>query len=209
MIHPTRLRLAIPLAISVIALAAFRTPAASAPKDQIAVFAGGCYWTVEAVFEHVKGVKSAVSGIATPAADSTVNWTRQPRLTSIVEAVQVKYDPEKVSYEELLEVFFRAAHDPTQLDRQGPDRGPRYRSIVFVETPEQAATVQAYIDSLGSAGLFKRPIVTEVLRMDEFREVPEDQQDFVVKNPRHPYVLTHDRPRLSSFKRDFAHLYTD
>jgi peptide-methionine (S)-S-oxide reductase len=195
------------LAASAMALAAFRTPAATAPRDQVAVFAGGCYWTVEAIFEHVKGVKSAVSGIATPAADSGVTWIRPPRLTGIVEAVRVKYDPEKVSYEQLLETFFRAAHDPTQLDRQGPDRGTRYRSIVFVETSEQAETVQAFIDSLDATGLFNRPIVTEVLLMQEFKEVPEDQQDFVAKNPRHPYVLTHDRPRLISFERNFAHLY--
>lgn len=202
-------RLGISLATIMLALAAVRLPAAAAPKDEIAVFAGGCYWTVEAIFEHVRGVKSAVSGIATPLADSSITWTRPPRLGSVVEAVRVKYDPAKVSYKELLEAFFRAAHDPTQLDRQGPDRGPRYRSIVFVEDPGQAATVQAFIDSLGTTGLFRKPIVTEVLRLDEFREVPEDQQDFVVKNPRHPYVLTHDRPRLLNFERGFPQLYAD
>jgi peptide-methionine (S)-S-oxide reductase len=183
-------------------------PGAS-PKDAVAIFAGGCYWTVEAIFEHVKGVESAVSGLATPATDSSVAWTRPPRLNSLAEAVQVTYDPGKVSYEELLEAFFRAAHDPTQLDRQGPDRGPRYRSIVFVETEAQAATVRAFIDSLGKSGLYPRPIVTEVLRLDAFKEVSEDQQDFVVKNPRHPYVLVHDRPRLASLERNFGHLYAD
>lgn len=206
---PSSARAGIVLAALVVTLPAFWAPATAAPKDEIAIFAGGCYWTVEAVFEHVKGVKSAVSGIATPATDSAVTWTRPPRLTSVVEAVRVEYDPAKVTYEELLEAFFRAAHDPTQLDRQGPDRGPRYRSIVFVDGPEQAAAVQSFMDSLGTAGLFKRPIVTEVLRIDEFHEVPEDQQDFVAKNPRHPYVLTHDRPRLLSFERGFGHLYSD
>lgn len=205
MIRPTRHRR--PLSIAAAALMAAGAPALAQPADKaVAIFAGGCYWTVEAIFEHVKGVESAVSGIATPTADSGVGWTRPPRLTSIVEAVRVEYDPEKVSYEELLEAFFRAAHDPTQLDRQGPDRGSRYRSIVFVESEAQAATVHAFIDSLGKSGLYKRPIVTEVLRLDQFEEVPEDQQDFVAKNPRHPYVLVHDRSKLASLERNFAHL---
>ena len=209
MIHRTARRFFVPLAIAAASLLIVRAPADAEPKDEVAIFAGGCYWTVEAIFEHVKGVESAVSGLATPAADSGLTWTRAPRLTSLAEAVQVRYDPGKVSYEELLEAFFRAAHDPTQLDRQGPDRGPRYRSIVFVETEAQAATVRAFIDSLGKSGLYKRPIVTEVLRLDKFKEVPDDQQDFVAKNPRHPYVLVHDRPKLVSLERNFAHLYSD
>ena len=204
MTRSTRLRL--PLSLVAVALLVAGPPAGAEPRDAVAVFAGGCYWTVEAIFEHVKGVKSAVSGLATPATDSSVSWTSAPRLATLAEAVRVEYDPEKVSYEELLEAFFRAAHDPTQLDRQGPDRGPRYRSIVFVETEAQAATVRAFIDSLGRAGLYQRPIVTEVLRLDQFEEVSESQQDFVARNPRHPYVLVHDRPRLASLERNFAHL---
>ena len=206
MIHRIARRCFVPLAIAAASLIAVRAPAGAQPKAEVAICAGGCYWTVEAIFEHVKGVESAVSGLATPATDSSVPWTRPPRLASLAEAVQVKYDPEKVSYQELLEAFFRAAHDPTQLDRQGPDRGPRYRSIVFVETEAQATAVRAFIDSLGQSGLYKRPIVTEVLRLDEFKEVPEDQQDFVARNPRHPYVLVHDRPKLASLERNFAHL---
>lgn len=209
MLHRIARRFFVPLAIAAASLLIVRSPAGAEPKDEVAIFAGGCYWTVEAIFEHVKGVESAVSGLATPATDSSETWTRVPRLTSLAEAVQVRYDPEKVSYQELLEAFFRAAHDPTQLDRQGPDHGPRYRSIVFVETEAQAATVRAFIDSLGKSGLYKRPIVTEVLRLDKFKEVPDDQQDFVAKNPRHPYVLVHDRPKLASLERNFAHLYSD
>lgn len=204
-----RIHLRLPIAFAAAALLVVRAPAGAEPKDETAIFAGGCYWTVEAIFEHVKGVESAVSGLATPATDSGVTWTRPPRLTSLAEAVQVRYNPEEVSYRELLEAFFRAAHDPTQLDRQGPDRGPRYRSIVFVNSEAQAATVRAFIDSLDQSGLYKRPIVTEVLRLDEFKEVSEDQQDFVAKNPRHPYVLVHDRPKLASLERNFAHLYSN
>lgn len=195
----------LPIALAA-ALLVVCVPAGGEPRGAVAIFAGGCYWTVEAIFEHVKGIESAVSGLATPATDSSVSWTSPPRLRTLAEAVRVEYNPEKVSYEELLEAFFRAAHDPTQLDRQGPDRGSRYRSIVFVETEAQAAAVRAFIDSLGRAGLYRNPIVTEVLRLDQFREVPEDQQDFVARNPRHPYVLAHDRPKLASLERDFAHL---
>lgn len=168
--------------------------------------AGGCYWGVEAVFEHVRGVRSVVSGFARPAGDTTVSG-RKLRHTSFVETVRIDYDPDKVRYEQLLEVFFTVAHDPTQLDRQGPDVGPQYRSMVFSNGPDQARVVDSMMSQLRTRRVHQGTIVTEVATLDRFREAGEDQQDFVVKNPNAPYVRNHDIPMLVKLQRTYPSLY--
>lgn len=180
-------------------------PATAARTERI-FLAGGCYWGVEAVFEHVRGVRSAVSGFARPAGDTTVSGHKLRHLT-FVETVRIDYDPEKVSYQQLLEIFFLVAHDPSQLDRQGPDIGPQYRSMVFVEGAEQARVVDSLLGQLRANRTYRGSIVTEIGLMDRFREAPEDQQDYVVKNPQAPYVRNHDIPMLVKLQRSYPSLY--
>jgi peptide-methionine (S)-S-oxide reductase len=175
-------------------------------KSERIYLAGGCYWTVEAVFEHIKGVRSVVSGFAVPIPDSTVPGARL-RLTSFVETVRIDYDPDKVSYAQLLEIFFLAAHDPTEVDRQGPDVGAQYRSMVFVSTPEQRTAVQTYLADLRARRTYSGPIATEIALLKRFSAAGEDQQDFVVKNPNSAYVRNHDIPKLVSLQRRFPALY--
>jgi peptide-methionine (S)-S-oxide reductase len=193
-------------AVGVFALAGFRSGGATGAVETV-YFAGGCYWGVEAVFEHVKGVKSVVSGFATPDTDSVAAGTTKPRYQSYAEAVRIKYDPAQISYEQLLELFFRVAHDPTQVDRQGPDVGPQYRSIVFVSDAAQGEQVQQYIGGLRSAKAYPQPIVTEVLRLEKFRVAPDGQQDYVKANPKSPYVVAHDLPKLEHLQREYAALF--
>jgi peptide-methionine (S)-S-oxide reductase len=166
------------------------------PK-QTAVFAGGCFWGVEAVFEHVRGVRSAVSGYATPADD--------PK--GFAEAVRVEYDPARITYNQLLQVFFLVAHDPTEVDRQGPDVGPRYRSIVFVRGAEDRQIVSAFLDSLRTRRVYAAPIATAIATLRTFRIAEDFHQDFVVRNPRDAYVVINDLPKLAELRRRFPDLY--
>ena len=191
--------------IGFLALLVLALPA-SAPRTERLFLAGGCYWGVEAVFEHVRGVRSAVSGFARPAGDTTLSG-RKLRHTSFVETVRIDYDPDKVSYEQLLEIFFTVAHDPTQVDRQGPDVGSQYRSMVFVAGADQARVVDSISGQLRAKRTYTSPIVTEIGLMDRFREAPEDQQDYVVKNPQAPYVRNHDIPMLVKLQRSYPSLY--
>lgn len=163
--------------------------------------AGGCYWGVEAVYEHLAGVRNVVSGFATPVFDSTL------RNAGFVEAVRIDYDPGKISYDRLLEIFFLVAHDPTQVDRQGPDVGPQYRSMVFVDDSVERKTVEDYLNSLRTRGVYPAPITTEVAALEGFREAPAAHQDFVARNPDAPYVRNHDLPILAHLKRQYAGLY--
>ena len=186
------------------ALALVSRPSES--RSERIFLAGGCYWGVEAVFEHVRGVRSVVSGFARPAGDTTVAG-RKLRHTTFVETVRIDYDPEKVSYATLLEVFFMIAHDPTQVDRQGPDVGPQYRSMVFVNDARQTQAVDSIIGGLRTSRTYPSPIVTEIAVLDRFREAGEDQQDYVVKNPQAPYVRNHDIPMLVKLQRTYPALY--
>ena len=181
-------------------------PSASAPErgageSAVIVLAGGCYWGVEAVFEHVAGVTSAVSGFATPERDPALEGRPHPRHRSHAEAVRIEYDPAVISYERILEIFFTIAHDPTELDRQGPDIGPQYRSAIFVTDSAEAMRAAAYVDSLAGNGTYKRPVTTEVLRLSGFREAGDDQQDYVARNPRSRYVIINDLPKLEKLRR--------
>jgi peptide-methionine (S)-S-oxide reductase len=186
------------------AVLALGHPMPTAAKSERIYLAGGCYWGVEAVFEHVRGVQSVVSGFATP--DTTGPGTRL-RLGTYAEAVRIDYDPGKVSYAQLLEIFFMVAHDPTQLDRQGPDVGPQYRSMVFVNTPDQRKVVEDYINDLRIKRTYPAPVVTEIAQLKKFVVAPEDQQDFVIKNNDLPYVRNHDIPMLVALQHRYASLY--
>lgn len=173
------------------------------------VLAGGCYWGVEAVFEHVRGVTEVVAGFAVPASPVPGAAPARPGHDGYAEAVRVTFDPDAVTRGRLLDVFFAVAHDPTQLDRQGPDVGPEYRSAIFVESGEDRAIVRAYLDDLRSAGAFPGPVVTEIETLGSFQPAPPDQQDFVARHPTALYVLINDLPKLERLRGTFPDLYRE
>lgn len=176
---------------------------------QTAIFAGGCFWGVEGVFEHVRGVRNVVSGYAGGTKDdATYNLVSRGR-TGHAEAVQITYDPAEVSYGELLQIFFSVAHDPTQLNRQGPDTGPQYRSAVFYGDETQKKLTEAYVAQLDQARAFKRKIVTQVVPITQFYPAEAYHQNFLQRNPRHPYIVYNDLPKISNLKRIFPAAYID
>ena len=183
-------------------------PAASVKGPQTAVFAGGCFWGVEAVYRHVKGVSSAVSGYAGGAADTADYHTVGSGTTGHAESVKVIYDPAKVSYGQLLKVFFSVAHDPTQLNRQGPDTGTQYRSVIFATSADQMRIAQAYVAQLDKAKVFGRAIVTEVVMLPAFYPAEAYHQNFLALNPTYPYIVYNDLPKLANLKTQFPDLYT-
>jgi peptide-methionine (S)-S-oxide reductase len=172
----------------------------------VAVFAGGCFWGVEAVFSHVKGVQSVVSGYAGGgAADANYEAVSSER-TRHAEAVRIVYDPRIVSYATLLRVFFSVAHDPTQLNRQGPDRGTSYRSAIFPQSAEQRNVATGYIAQVEKSGVWGRPVVTR-LELGGFYPAEPDHQDFAVRNPSHPYIRQWDKPKIAALKTTFPALW--
>jgi len=173
---------------------------------QTAVLAGGCFWGVEAVFEHVKGVRSVESGYAGGDSKGANYEAVSSERTRHAEAVKIVYDPRAVSYGTLLRLFFSVAHDPTQLNRQGPDVGTSYRSAIFPQNSEQKAVAAAYIAQLGKSGAFNRKIVTR-LESGPFYRAEAYHQDFMRRNPMHPYILAHDRPKILALKRAAPALY--
>ncbi|HEU4629371.1 MAG TPA: peptide-methionine (S)-S-oxide reductase MsrA [Gemmatimonadaceae bacterium] len=186
-------------------------PATTPParKPAVAVFAGGCFWGVEAVFEHVNGVLDVVSGYAGGDATSARYTSVGGGRTGHAESVRVTYDPAKVSYEQLLRIFFTVAHDPTQLNRQGPDVGPQYRSVVFYATDAQRRAATAYIAELTRARTFAKPIVTQVLPLKGFYEAEAYHQDFAAKHPDHPYIVVNDAPKVERLREELPELYRD
>jgi len=184
------------------------TPLSTAHADT-AVFAGGCFWGVEAVFEHLKGVTSAVSGYAGGAKASPSYEEVSSGTTGHAESVQVIYDPATISYEQLLEVFFTVAHDPTQLNRQGPDWGTQYRSIAFYRNPEQQKAIESYIAELSHARKYSKPIVTQVVALKDFYPAEGYHQGFMAKHPTNPYIVVNDAPKLDHLQREFPALYRD
>lgn len=173
---------------------------------QTAVLAGGCFWGVEAVFEHLKGVKNVVSGYAGGApADANYGRVGGGR-TGHAEVVRITYDPRQISYGQLLRIFVSVAHDPTQLNRQGPDSGPQYRSAIFPQTAGQAKVARAYLGQLGKARIWPGKIVT---RIESGRFFPAEtfHQDFMRKNPNHPYIRAHDAPKVAALKAGYPGLY--
>ena len=183
-------------------------PAASVKGPQTAVFAGGCFWGVEAVYRHVKGVSSAVSGYAGGAADTADYHIVGSGTTGHAESVKVIYDPAKVSYGQLLKVFFSVAHDPTQLNRQGPDTGTQYRSVIFATSADQMRIAQAYIAQLDKAKVVGRAIVTDVVMLPAFYPAEAYHQNFLALNPTYPYIVYNDLPKLANLKTQFPLLYT-
>lgn len=179
--------------------------APSTPGVQTAVLAGGCFWGMEAVFEQVKGVTSVVSGYAGGSKATASYGDVSGEKTGHAEAVRITYDPARVSYGTLLRVYFSVAHDPTQLNRQGPDRGPSYRSAIFPQTAAQQKVAAAYIAQLTRARAFKAPIVTRIEHGD-FYPAEAYHQDFYRKNPTHPYIVRWDKPKVAAFRAAFPKL---
>ncbi|WP_218082467.1 peptide-methionine (S)-S-oxide reductase MsrA [Anthocerotibacter panamensis] len=176
---------------------------------QTAVFAGGCFWGVEAVFEHLKGVSDVVSGYSGGSAATANYETVSAGETGHAEAVKVTYDPAQVSYSQLLKVYFLVAHDPTQLNRQSPDSGTQYRSVIFFTDGKQQQTAQAYIDQLNKAHTFSKPIVTQLLPLKGFYKAEEFHQNFIDRYPTYPYVIINDLPKLAQLQKQFPNLYAN
>jgi peptide-methionine (S)-S-oxide reductase len=181
--------------------------AASASEEQTAVFAGGCFWGMEGVFEHLRGVSEVLTGYAGGSAESANYPQVSAGSTEHAESVQITYDPSQISYGELLKIYFFVAHDPTQLNRQGPDHGEQYRSAIFAANDEQKQVAQAYIDQLNTAEVFDQPIVTQVAPLDEFYAAEDYHQNFIKRNPLNPYVVVHDLPQIRQLQAQFPEMY--
>jgi len=184
------------------------TPAPGMHQEKV-VFAGGCFWGIQAVFEHVKGVTIATAGYS---GGHTANPTYQDvgsGSTGHAESVEVVYDPSQVTFGQLLQVFFSVAHDPTELNYQGPDEGPQYRSAVFFENADQQRIARAYVDQLAQAGAFRKPIVTQIQPFTAFYRAEAYHQDYALHNPMQPYIMINDAPKVTNLKRVFPNLYVD
>jgi peptide-methionine (S)-S-oxide reductase len=172
-----------------------------------AVFSGGCFWGVDGVFKHVKGVSKVVSGYAGGVADTANYETVSTGTTGHAESVQVTYDPSKVSYDDLLKVFFLVAHDPTELDRQGPDSGTQYRSLIFYENGGQKNMADDYIAQLEQKHSFLKPIVTKVVPLTAFYPAEDYHQNYLARHPDNPYIVVNDMPKVERLRQDFPGLY--
>lgn len=181
--------------------------AASQATSAVMVLAGGCFWGVQGVFQHVKGVSNAVSGYAGGARHTATYEQTNDGTTGHAESVQITFDPRQISYGQLLHVFFSVAHDPTQLNRQGPDTGTQYRSTIFPVNAEQAAVAKAYIAQLDRTRAFKKSIVTTIEMDRAFYPAEKYHQDFLVRNPSHPYIVYNDLPKIENLKRLFPNLF--
>ena len=176
-------------------------------KSQTLVLAGGCFWGVEEVFQHVRGVMSAVSGYSGGSARNADYELVSTGTTGHAESVKITYDPAKISMGQLLKVFFSVVHDPTQINRQGPDVGTQYRSVIFFGNERQQQIAKAYIDQLTAAHVFPRAMATQLVPLNGFYDAEEYHQDFAAKNPSHPYIVQVDKPKFDDFKKTFPHLY--
>jgi peptide-methionine (S)-S-oxide reductase len=184
------------------------SPSAAKGRETV-VFAGGCFWGIQAVFEHVKGVTKATAGysggkVKNPSYEEVSSGT-----TGNAESVEVVYDPSQITFGQLLQVFFSVAHDPTELNRQGPDEGTQYRSAIFFETPDQARIAKAYVDQLTQAKAFKHSIVTEITPYTGFYRAEDYHQDFALHNPDNPYIMINDLPKVSNLKKEFPNFYVN
>jgi peptide-methionine (S)-S-oxide reductase len=180
---------------------------ATVSGQQAAVLAGGCFWGVQAVFEHVAGVVSATSGYAGGSAESATYGRVSGGDTGHAESVRIVYDPAKISYGQLLKIYFSVAHDPTQLNRQGPDSGSQYRSAIFYGSPEQQRIAQAYVAQLQHAGAFTRPIVTQIVPLNGFYPAEAYHQDYARRHPSDLYIMLNDAPKVEALKARFPVLY--
>jgi peptide-methionine (S)-S-oxide reductase len=186
--------------------AAASSPQSSA-SDQDAVLAGGCFWGVDGVFKHVKGVISVTSGYSGGSASTAEYETVSTGTTGHAESVKIVYDPAKISFQQLLKVFFFVAHDPTELNRQGPDTGTQYRSIIFYTDEEQKKIAQSYIAELDKSKAFSDPIVTEVVPLKRFYPAEAYHQNFLERYPDNPYIVYNDLPKLDQLRKQFPSLY--
>lgn len=186
----------------------FAQPAAVARLDT-AVFAGGCFWGIQAVFQHVKGVKMATSGYAGGSVERPTYEQVSSGQSGHAESVRVIFDPAQVTYGRLMQVFFSVAHDPTQLDRQGPDVGPQYRSAIFYMNAAQRQAAESYIAQLDKSGFFKEPIVTKVSPLAAFYRAEEYHQNYAERHPNDLYILYNDAPKVDHLKRLFAAVYVE
>lgn len=181
-------------------------PACAAPQMQTAVLAGGCFWGMEWVFEHVKGVTGVVSGYAGGSSKDASYDKVSSESTGHAEAVRITYDPAQVSYARLLEVYFGVAHDPTQVNRQGPDVGSSYRSAIFPQTAEQERFARAYIGKLNASHVWPRPVATKI-EHGAFYSAEKYHQHFAAEHPYFPYILVNDRPKIAALRQKFPALY--
>ncbi|MGA3135521.1 MAG: peptide-methionine (S)-S-oxide reductase MsrA [Terracidiphilus sp.] len=182
---------------------------AQSPGKQTAVFAGGCFWGTQSVFERVKGVLATTAGYAGGSAETATYPQVTTETTGHAESVRVVYDPSKITYGQLLRVFFSVAHDPTQLNRQGPDVGTSYRSAIFYTSEEQRRISLAYIAQLDAAHIFPKPIVTQVVPLQGFYDAESYHQDYALHNPNNPYIQVCDRPKIEALKQQFPELFQD
>lgn len=182
-------------------------PLAKAKGERTAVLAGGCFWGVEAVFEHVKGVKGVTSGYSGGSSKTASYDMVSEGNTGQAESVRITYDPSQVTYGQLLKVFFSVAHDPTELNRQGPDTGTQYRSVIFYADEEQKRIAESYIAQLNQAKLFNGTIVTQVAALEAFYEAEAYHQDYAVHHPDQPYIAIHDLPKVENLRKQLPELY--
>ena len=190
-------------------LAVLQAAPASTGEQQVAVFAGGCFWGVEAVFEHVKGVIRVTSGYAGGAVQSPSYEAVSSGETGHAESLDIVFDPTQITYGKLMQIFVSVAHDPTQLNRQGPDEGTQYRSAIFYVNDSQKREADAYVAQLTAAHTFARPIVTEIAPLSRFFPAEDYHQDFMEKHPLHPYIVINDRPKVVQLKKQFPELYRE
>ena len=181
---------------------------ATAKAQQTAVVSGGCFWGIQAVFQHVKGVISATSGYSGGAANTAEYELVSNGDTGHAESVKIIYDPSQITYGQLLRVFFPVAHDPTQLNRQGPDTGTQYRSSIFYASDEQKRIAEAYIAQLEKANVFPRPIVTQVVALKAFYPAEAYHQDYAARHPNDPYIVYNDAPKVANLRQEFPDLYS-
>jgi peptide-methionine (S)-S-oxide reductase len=189
-----------------IPLLVLASPAAAAPRTETAVLAGGCFWGMEWVFEHVKGVTNVVSGYAGGSASDANYDTVSSEGTGHAEAIRISYDPKQVSYPQLLQIYFTVAHDPTEVNRQGPDVGRSYRSAIFPQSPQQAQIAKAFIARLNAAHVYKQPIATHI-ESGGFYPAEAYHQGFARKHPFYPYIVFNDRPKVAALKAKYPSLF--
>ncbi|HUH64265.1 MAG TPA: peptide-methionine (S)-S-oxide reductase MsrA [Terracidiphilus sp.] len=184
-------------------------PLAAKPGSETAVFAGGCFWGTQSVFERVKGVTDTTVGYSGGSAETATYDQVTTETTGHAESIRVVYDPSKITYGQLLRIFFSVAHDPTQLNRQGPDVGTSYRSAIFYGNDDQHRLAEAYIAQLDAAHVFPKPIVTQVVPLKGFYTAEEYHQHYADNNPGNPYILVCDRPKIEALKQQFPELFED
>jgi len=184
-------------------------PAAEASGLQTAVLAGGCFWGLQGMFEHVQGVTKVVAGYSGGSRETAHYEMVGTERTGHAESVEITFDPKRITYGQLLRLYFSVAHDPTELNRQGPDSGPSYRSEIFFTSPAQERVARAYVAQLDKAKIFSRPIVTKIEPVKGFYPAEDYHQDFLIHNPTYPYIVLNDLPKIAALKRVYPDLYRE